>query len=108
LEPKYITAAFGIQWLRLKFLDFPIFLDLTFKVPHRQTVSSGEKLQETENRPRGTTRAWQLPKPDGRGLFLSRSFWNSLSAANKKGDSTQEGQHLCLVQERKAENEECL
>jgi hypothetical protein len=29
-------------------------------------------------------------------------------AVIKKGDFPQEGQHLCLVQERKAENEECF
>jgi hypothetical protein len=54
--------------------------------------------------------AWHLPKTaPTMGLFLSRSFWNSFDAANKKGSFyTGGGGIFVQYQERKAENEECL
>jgi hypothetical protein len=40
--------------------------------------------------------------------LFSRSFLEFFDAANKKGDfNAGGGSILCLVQERKAENEEC-
>jgi hypothetical protein len=49
-------------------------------------------------------------KYPGRGLFFKPLVTEFFGAACKKGEeSIQEGrQHLCLVQERKAENEECF
>jgi hypothetical protein len=46
-------------------------------------------------------------KPATRPIFKP-PVWNSLVLPQKKGDEHRRGQHPCLVQERKAENEECL
>src|SRR5689334_1538638 len=85
--------------IRLKFLDFPIFLDLGG--PRGLRI-----LEEYSKMPRGHG-ICQNSRPT-RPLF-SRSYWNSSVLPTKKGDFFTGGrQHLCLIQERKAENEECL
>jgi hypothetical protein len=68
----------------------------------------GEAYEYLKNSPK-----WQVGMafakigPDD-GLLSSRSFGILIDAANKREILHRRGQHLCLVQERKAENEECL
>jgi hypothetical protein len=52
--------------------------------------------------------AWQLPKPRGRTPLFKPFVMEFFDAATTKGDLTQEGAASFLVQERKAENEECF
>jgi hypothetical protein len=68
----------------------------------RQLVKYWRKAQ---NRPAGM--AFAKNPPDEASLSpLDSEFF--LVLPQKRVISTQEGWHLCLVQERKAENEECL
>jgi hypothetical protein len=60
-----------------------------------------------EKRPNGRW-AWQLPKPRGRTPLFKPFVMEFFDAATTKGDLTQEGAASFLVQERKAENEECF
>jgi hypothetical protein len=66
----------------LKFLDFPIFLDLGSMRPLNYRPATGEILQETENPACGHGICQNAPT---RPLFKPLVFRNSFGAANKKG-----------------------
>src|SRR6185437_5731396 len=108
IHPKYykrLAAQAVYPRIRLKFLDFPIFLDLNALDRPDHAVINLRNLKETSKMPRGHA-ACQNSGPT-RPLF-SRSYWNSSCCQQKREIFHRRGQHLCLVQERKVENEECF
>jgi hypothetical protein len=80
-----------------------------FRRPGQPRTMDGEVSESLKNSPK-----WHVGMAIAKnglddGLLSSRSFWNSFSMLPIKREFLhRRGQHLCLVQERKAENEECL
>jgi len=74
--------------LRLKFLDFPIFLDLNGSARLTHVVLTVRILRESSKLARGHD---NCQNPARRGLFKAARFSNFFGAVNKKGDFSQEG-----------------